>query len=108
MGTTAASCHHLFVRRRHADFDTVPDVVGFGVSVGVKTVGGGRSDVVRMVSSVGGEGGDGGPNGIGKCLRIGQISGWNFSIQHGSLYGVVEWAAGWDAMHDFKRGNPPK
>ena len=66
MGTVAASCHHLFVRRRHANFDTVPDVVGLGVSVGVKTVGGGRSNVVRMVSSVGGEGGDGGPNGIGK------------------------------------------
>ena len=108
MGTAAASCHHLLVRRWHADFDTVPDVVRLGVSVGVKTVGGGRSDVVRVVSSVGGEGGDGGPDGVGKCMGIGQVCGWNFGIQHGGLHGVVEWAAGWDAMHDFKWGNPPK
>jgi hypothetical protein len=41
MGTAAASCHHLFVRRRHADLDTAPGVVGLGVSVGVKAFGGG-------------------------------------------------------------------
>jgi hypothetical protein len=61
-----------------------------------------------MVSSVGGESGDGGPNGIGKSMGIGQVCGRDFCIQNGGLHGVVEWAAGWDTMHDFKWGNPPK
>jgi hypothetical protein len=62
-----------------------------------------------MVSSMGGESSDGGPGSVGKCMRIGQVSGRrDFGIQHGSLHGVVEWAAGWDTMHDFKWGNPPK